>query len=106
VEHKKAYTEAFDAMKQDREMAKKTNDLLYVTFDLQKTLPLPHITMNIAFYLRQIWLYNVGIHVESKTLSKPFFHIWTEAKVEEAVVRLPAAYWPGWIWLMLKQVAN
>ena len=77
--HKRAASEAFVALKKDREFAKSTVDVIFATFDLQKTLPLPRLTTSIAFYLRQIWLYNLGIHVGSKTTSKPHFHIWSEA---------------------------
>lgn len=35
---------------------------LLFTFDLQKTQPLPHLSTSVAFYKRQLWLYNLGIH--------------------------------------------
>jgi len=38
--------------------AESTEDVFTITFDLQKTLPLPKLT-SVAFYLWQIWLYNV-----------------------------------------------
>ena len=78
-EHKAAAAKAFSVQKLDRELAKKTDDMFFVTFDLQQTLPLPRLTTNVAFYLRQLWMYNLGIHVEGKNYTKPFFNIWTEA---------------------------
>jgi len=79
AEHKAAAEHAFVIQKQDRELAKTNDNTYYITFDLQKTLPLPRLTTSIAFYLRQIWLYNLGIHFESKAISKLCFQIWTEA---------------------------
>jgi len=78
-EHKAAAEEAFAVQKQDKEMAKSTDSVYYITFDLQKTLPLPKLSTSIAFYLRQLWLYNLGIYLESKNCTSPYFHIWTEA---------------------------
>lgn len=49
---------------------------------MQKTLPLPKLSTSVAFYLRQVWLYNLGIHCVSKddTFGRGFFHLWTEDK--------------------------
>ena len=77
-DHKAAASASFAAAQQDREFAKNSDNVYYATFDLQKTLPLPRLSTSIAFYLRQVWLYNLGIHVEAKSLHKPFFCIWTE----------------------------
>ncbi len=48
--HKKLAATAMQQMKDDRERAKTTPYLIYITFDLQKTLPLPKIPTSIAFY--------------------------------------------------------
>jgi len=56
---------------------------VYVTFDLQKTLPLPKLSVGQAFYMRQLWLYNTCIHTADQ--EGPFFHIWTEAEAHRGV---------------------
>ena len=77
-EHRKRAADAFSAMKQDCIAAKQTDDVHFITFDMQKTLPLPKLSTNITFYLRQLWLYNVGIHHISKNSNQAYFNIWTE----------------------------
>lgn len=47
-----------------------------LSFDLQKTLPLPRIPTNIVYYKRQIMKYNLGIH--SGQTDKGFFNVWVE----------------------------
>ena len=61
----------------DREEARKGN-CIYLTFAMQKILPLPKLSVGEAFYLRQLWLYNVGVHMIKQTTELPMFHIWTE----------------------------
>ena len=56
----------------------KANNLLYITVDLQQTMPLPKIPTSKAFYLRQIWFYNLGIHVVDGDKEKAFCCTWTE----------------------------
>ena len=70
--------QGFAAMKRDRLAASQNEHVFYATFDMQKTMPLPKLSTGDAFYLRQFWLYNVGIHLTKKGDSKAFFHIWSE----------------------------
>ena len=65
-------------MNHDRTLAAEDDDIAYITFDMQKTLPLPKLSTSIAFYLRQLWLYNLGIHLVTKSDNRAYFNIWTE----------------------------
>lgn len=57
--------------------AAKLDKLLEVlAFDMQKILMLPNIPTSIIYYLRQLNLYNFGIHTGSTGRGK--FNIWTE----------------------------
>lgn len=79
-EHIKKFKRAFEQQKIDRGIGKNNEKTIYLTFDLQKTLPLPKISTGKAFYLRQVWLYNLGIHVitTQHPSGKGFFNVWTE----------------------------
>lgn len=50
-------------MKADREEARSRKGTTFMCFDLQQTMPLPKLSMSIAFYLRQVWFYNLVIHM-------------------------------------------
>lgn len=50
----------------------------YLTYDLEKALPLPRIPTNIVFYKRQLWVYNAGIHVGSN--DQGYCNIWVEGE--------------------------
>jgi hypothetical protein len=74
---------AFEAQKLDKTKARSDSKTVFVTFDLQKTLPLPKLSTSKAFYLRQVWLYNLGVHfvtckTNGKIVEQPYFNIWTE----------------------------
>lgn len=77
-EHLENYTAGTNALKADREKAKVTNNIVFITIDMQQTMPLPKITTSKAFYLRQMWFYNFGIHIISKNTEKACFCTWTE----------------------------
>jgi hypothetical protein len=77
--HKSRAEKAFEVQRNDKKMAETTDGTYFITFDLQKTLPLPKLSTSVAFYLRTLWLYNLGVHLTYKDHSQPFFHIWTEA---------------------------
>lgn len=73
--------EAENARKQmeaDLKGAHENDDLETLTFDMEKTLPLPRLSTNIIFYKRQLWLYNCGIH--SGKNNKGFCYLWIEGQ--------------------------
>ncbi|XP_072397898.1 uncharacterized protein [Diabrotica undecimpunctata] len=75
-EHLEAAEKARKQMKEDFNEAKSNQLVETITFDLEKTLPMPKIPTNIIFYKRQIWLYNLGIH--TATTNKVHCFIWPE----------------------------
>lgn len=87
ADHKKHATHA---KKQDKE-AQGNENIYFITFDLQKTLPLPKLSTSIAFYLRQLWLYNLGVHFVSQKTSGGFFQLWTEDEGGRGSEEIPSA---------------
>lgn len=75
-QHHKDAEDARAMKKQDMALAKTCDHLEVLTFDMEKTLPLPRIPTNIVFYKRQLWLYNCGVH--SGKTSKGFCYVWVE----------------------------
>lgn len=69
---------ARDLMNEDLKRAKEDPALEVLTFDMEKTLPLPRIPTNIVFYKRQLWLYNCGIHSGSN--GKGYCYVWLEGE--------------------------
>ena len=59
-----------------------TDDVTFLKFDMQSTMPLPKLTTSVAFYLHQLWLYNVGIHITNSKENKAYFHIWSENEAD------------------------
>ena len=75
----KALAEApFQQQKLDRAEARNEELTYFITYDMEMTLSLPKLTVSKAFYLRQLWLYNTGVHLISKDKEGVFFHVWTE----------------------------
>lgn len=78
-EHQKhlAKAEALqNQMKADLNSAKTDEKLEAASFDIEKTLAQPKLTTNVAYYKRQLNLYNLGIHIGST--GKGIFNIWQE----------------------------
>lgn len=65
-------------MKSDLCLAKNDPFIETITFDLQKTLPLPRIPTNIVFYKRQLWVYNLGVH--TGTNDQAYCYVWVEGE--------------------------
>lgn len=62
-------------MKNDIKSAKENFDVETLTFDLQKTHPLPKLPTGIVYYKRQLNFHDLGIHVSS---GKGIFNVWIE----------------------------
>lgn len=60
----------------DCESAKHDEELETLVFDMQKTLILPKLTASIAYYKRQLNLFNLDIY--SASIGKGKFNLWTE----------------------------
>lgn len=90
-EHKANYRAAVEAMATDRKKPTKKTGLLYLTIDLQQTMPLPKIPTSKAFYLRQIWFYNLGIHVVDTTKEKAVCCTWTEDVADRGSAEVASA---------------
>lgn len=63
-------------MNDDLERAKIDDEIETLTFDMEKVLFLPRVPTNIVYYLRQLNLYNFGIHVGST--NQGIFNVWLE----------------------------
>ena len=65
-----------EALKSDSE---KASDKLYVcTFDLQKALPFPKLSTSVAYYKRNLYVYNLGVH--SFNFKTGFMYVWDETE--------------------------
>lgn len=62
----------------DFERARNSPTVECLTFDLEKKLPLPRIPTNVAFYKRQLWFYNSGIHSASDDTGHCY--VWIEGE--------------------------
>lgn len=77
-EHQENYRYAFELQKLDRQYSRDNDGVCYLTMDLQQTMPLPRLTTSKAFYLRQMWFYNFGVHTITSSGDRAYFFTWTE----------------------------
>lgn len=68
-------------MKKDLEMAKVDKSLEVLPFDFQKILNCPKVATSIVYYLRQLNIYNFGIHVGST--GQGIFNVWIETEASK-----------------------
>ncbi|KAL0822827.1 hypothetical protein ABMA28_004824 [Loxostege sticticalis] len=78
LKHLKRAEDLRENMKKDLLKAKTDENFECLTFDLEKTLPLPRIPTSIVFYKRQLWLYNCGIHAGSD--ESAHCYVWIEGE--------------------------
>lgn len=63
AEHHLKASQGYQSLREDTKLSKSNTDIHVITFDLQQNLPVPTLTHATMFYLRQLWVYNFGIHV-------------------------------------------
>ncbi|KAF0683858.1 Serine/threonine-protein phosphatase, partial [Aphis craccivora] len=78
TEHLSLAENAQTLLKIDLDNAKKNEHLQCLTYDMEKTLPLPRLPTNIIFYKRQLWLYNTGIF--SGKDNQGYCYVWLEGE--------------------------
>ena len=74
--HQEMAEKAKEKMKEDTLDPHTNPNKRVLVFDLQKTLPTPVLSTEIAYYKRQMWTYNLGIHDEN--LKTGFMYVWSE----------------------------
>ena len=77
--HRELDKKAYETMAHDKEEALASENMNFISFDLEKCLPLPKIITNVAYYKRQLSLYNLIIHLSNNNVNNGFMHIWTES---------------------------
>ncbi|KAF0742047.1 E3 SUMO-protein ligase KIAA1586-like, partial [Aphis craccivora] len=79
INHIQRYKNAFEVQRKDKEKVLLDSTICYLTMDLQQTMPLPKLSTSKAFYLRQLWFYNFGVHtLSAENGHQPFMFTWTE----------------------------
>lgn len=65
-------------MKNDTELGiSDPNQVTVIAFDLMKTLVTPSLSVGIAYYKRQLWIYNLGIH--NLATNDAYMYVWNES---------------------------
>lgn len=77
-DHHQRAQHARDQLKLANVQSKNNPNLLAFTFDLERTQPLPHINTSVAFYKRQLWLYNLGINTCHN--NQGYMCVWLESE--------------------------
>ena len=79
-DHQKEAERCYKQMADDQKEGSMREDTLFLVFDLEKTQPLPKVSTNKAFYLRQLWLYNLVMHYTHKKDDNAIMCIWLESE--------------------------
>jgi hypothetical protein len=67
-----------DTMKEDFGNTYNDDDFVVIAIDLQQALPTLRIIMNVVFYFRQVWTYNLCIHNSTR---QTYMHIRSEDRL-------------------------
>jgi hypothetical protein len=67
---------ARECLRKDKEKA--SADVYVATFDLQKALPFPKLATSVAYYKRNMYVYNLGIHNFNSNVG--YMNVWNETE--------------------------
>lgn len=67
---------ARDSYKTDTMTLSSDDNKRCIVFDLQKTMPTPHLNTNKVYYMRQLWTYNLAVH--DTTVDHAWMYMWDE----------------------------
>lgn len=71
-----------------KEAMESNDEIVILTYDLQKTLETPSLTASEAFYKRKLWTYNFCVYNEvSKQGNMYNLYMWNESNASRAVRR-------------------
>lgn len=76
--HLRRAEDARSLLRSKEKESEENQEILCITFDMQKTQPLPYLNTSVAFYKRQMWLYNLGI--SDRGIKKSTMCVWTEVE--------------------------
>ena len=80
----------------DKEHAEQSDDCIMATFDLQKVLPCPLLRTGIAYYKRQLAVYNLTVYETTKNGSKAYCFMWNETIAGRGSQEIGSCLWK-WI---------
>ena len=80
--HKLKAKSFYDEIKRCTELAEQCEDTEMITFDYQQNIPVPVTNVTDEFYLRQLWVYNFGVH--RMTDNKQVMYMYSEVNGKKA----------------------
>lgn len=82
-----------EAARQGKNESHNNNDdsQVFICFDLQKTMPAPHMTNSKAYYCRQLWTYNLSIH--DLVTGNAQMYIWHEGQASRGCQEIASCLW-------------
>lgn len=74
--HLRKADKAREVMKSDALLAKSNDHYHVISFDLQKALPFPTLRTSVAYYKRNLYCYNLGVHDLNTHMA--WMYVWDE----------------------------
>ena len=60
--HQRKAERTYHQLREDTALSQSDSDTQTITFDLQQSLQTPLLMVNVVYYKRQLWTFNLGIH--------------------------------------------